>query len=67
MKFQMEETANADANAETNANAKTNANADPSFLFSRGREAADKRVRDDSVGAFFCGLQSHTHFAALGA
>jgi hypothetical protein len=44
LKFQIEETAN------------TNANADPSFVFPRAREAADKGVRDDSRDAFFRGL-----------
>jgi len=44
LKFQMEETANSDANTGTNSN--TNANADPSPL---------KGVRDDSGGDFFRG------------
>jgi hypothetical protein len=41
--FQIEETANSSANA------------DPSFLFLRGREAADERIRDDSRDGFFRG------------
>jgi hypothetical protein len=44
LRFQIEETAN------------SNANADPSYLFLRGREAADKGVRDDSREAFLRGL-----------
>jgi hypothetical protein len=47
LKFQIEETAKANANAETDANAKTDANADPSPL---------KGVRDDGIGAFFRNL-----------
>jgi hypothetical protein len=37
LRFQIEETPN------------SNANADPSFVFPRAREAADKGIRDDSV------------------
>jgi hypothetical protein len=32
------------------------ANADPSFLFSRGREAAGKGIRDDGAWNYFSGV-----------
>src|ERR1700690_2797874 len=71
LKFQIGETAEAKTTA--NANAKANSrtpcantehgapakiNADPSFLFLRGREAADKGVRDDNVDVFFAGCEA---------
>jgi hypothetical protein len=57
LKFEIGETATAEADsrtprAKTAHGAPVNANADPSFLFSRGREAADKGVRGDSFRFF---------------
>ena len=65
LKFQIEETAKADATApaKTIANSRTpcansahgapaNANADPPFIFSRGRKTTDKGIRDDGGDGF---------------